>query len=78
MKLLIIISFLFSTAYGQTKADTIKRIQQKQDSILIDAVTKDMRATLYGKIESAYYDALNEMIKEYIKQKSLQWNAKPK
>lgn len=76
MKLLICL-FISGVTYGQ-KADSIKKAQQRQDSILINAVTQDMKATLYGKVPPAYYDAFNDMIKEYMKQKQVQWNAKPK
>lgn len=79
MKLLLLTIFISSIAYGQKDSSEIRKQQaNRNDSLLINAVVNDMKSTLYGKVQPQYYDALNEMIKEYIKQKSLQWQSKPK
>lgn len=78
MKLLFIALLVSGVAFGQKDSSEIKRQHgNRNDSLLITAVVTDMKTTLYGKIQPAYYEALSEMIKEYMKQKSIQWS-KPK
>mgnify|MGYP000870375619 FL=1 len=80
-KTIISIAILFSVCASAQKVDSteMKRQQQnKQDSIIISAVMNDMKLSLYGKVQPGYYDLLQELQKEYLRQKSIQWNTKPK
>lgn len=81
MKLLLITLFISGLAFGQAKKDSVENQRQstiKSDSLLITAVIRDMKTVLYGKIQVGYYDFLDPIFKEYLKQKSIQWHSKQK
>lgn len=81
IKLLLITLFISGLAFGQAKKDSIeirRQASNKNDSLLIIAVMSDIKTVLYGKIQVNYYDFLDPIFREYLKQKSLQWHTKPK
>lgn len=66
------------SAVFKKQLDSIQQVYNARDSIIINSVLIDFRLSVYGKLDAGEYEIFLNAVKEYQKQKSIQWKTKPK